>query len=57
MLLEFEFLWEDHLRKINIAHHMIRLSPEARPIHSTPYRAGPEAGLLKWNEITETREL
>lgn len=42
MLEQFYPMWDRHLRSIKIAKHRFEMNtPDVRPIHSGPYRAGP----------------
>lgn len=49
---DFDWMWNGNLSRINIAKHLMKLSPaNAKPINSTPYQASPKARKFKENEI------
>lgn len=52
MLEQFQSMWDGRLGTIKAAKHRIELTPpNARPIHSVPYRAGPVARTFEKTEI------
>lgn len=52
MLLEFQRIWNDRVGHINTAKHRIELlEPFTKPVHSTPYRAGPKTRKIEKVEI------
>lgn len=58
MLQEFTNMWDGHLGTIKTVKHHIDLDPpEAKPIHSAPYRAGPAARQLKKSEIDKMLQM
>lgn len=53
MLTQFSYMWDDHLGRIAIAEHRIKLLPNSNRIHSVPYQAGHIVRELKRLEIVE----
>lgn len=56
MLIEFQLMWDGHLKAENIAKHCIKLTPEkTQPIHLATYQAGQKLQSLKKLKSTKCR--
>ena len=51
MLQKYAKMWDGSLGEINTTEHHIELVPDARPIASHPYRAGPKAREVEQKEV------
>ena len=51
MLRKYAHMWDGSLGEISTAEHRIDLTPEAKPVRSAPYRAGPKARRAEREEV------
>ena len=51
MLRKYAHMWDGPLGEISTTEHWIDLRPEAKPVRSLPYRAGPKARKAESEEV------
>ena len=51
MLRKYAHMWDGSLGEISTIEHRIELTPEAKPVRSAPYRAGPKARRAESEEV------
>ena len=54
MLRKYAHMWDVSLGEISTTEHRIDLAPEAKPVRSAPYRAGPKARRAEREEVERT---